>query len=81
LMAITGALGAIYVGDDVTDEDVFRLKRHDVLSVRVEQATDSAAEFFLDRPDDILALLQELTARLCAVHARNWMRDETTPVG
>jgi trehalose 6-phosphate phosphatase len=81
LMAITGARSAIYVGDDVTDEDVFRLRRQDLLSVRVEQAADSAAEFFLERPGDILALLQELTVRLQAADGRNWMRDATTPVG
>jgi trehalose 6-phosphate phosphatase len=81
LMAITGAQSAVYVGDDVTDEDVFRLTRQNLLSIRIEQATDSAAPFFLERPGDILALLQDLTARLQAADARNWMRGAATPVG
>lgn len=64
LIAITGARSAIYVGDDVTDEDVFCLRRPDLLSIRVEDAEASAAELFLPRPDDILSLLDELIRRL-----------------
>lgn len=55
---------AIYVGDDVTDEDVFRLRRPDILTVRMENAADSAAEFFLRQFQDIKHLLDELIVRL-----------------
>jgi trehalose 6-phosphate phosphatase len=55
---------AIYVGDDVTDEDVFRLQRPDVLTVRVEPGENSAAEFYVDRLTDVERLLDELIARL-----------------
>lgn len=64
LMAITGASGAVYVGDDVTDEDAFRLRRPDLLSVRIEALPDSAADFFLDRREDIALLLDDIAARL-----------------
>ena len=64
LLELTGAAAAIYVGDDVTDEDVFRLQRADILSVRVEASAHSAAPWYLPHPDDINALLDELIGRL-----------------
>lgn len=76
LMAASGAQRAIYVGDDVTDEDVFRMRRPNVLSVRIERHADSAASYFLAHPSDILQLLEELTARLRATRARNWVQAE-----
>ena len=76
LIAICGARHALYVGDDVTDEDVFRLQRRDLLSVRIEHAPQSAAQFFLPRPEDIVQLLTELTARLRAAGVVNWLQTE-----
>ena len=64
LMMLSGAATAIYVGDDVTDEDVFRLARPDLLSVRIGYATDSAAAFFLPHAEDIVRLLDDLICRL-----------------
>jgi trehalose 6-phosphate phosphatase len=60
LMRISGAARAIYVGDDVTDEDVFCLDRPDLLSIRVGDAPDSAAQFYLRRYNDITRLLEHL---------------------
>ena len=64
LMRQAGASTAIYVGDDVTDEDVFRLRRSDVLTVRIEPHPDTAAEFYLPAMPDIVQLLDELVRRL-----------------
>lgn len=64
LMQLCGAPSAIYVGDDVTDEDVFRLHRKDVLSVRVENAPDTAADFYLQELGDMSRLFEELIVRL-----------------
>lgn len=71
LMTLTGASSAIYVGDDITDEDVFGLRRPDMLSVRVEASDSSLADVYLPHPDDILILLDYLIKRLqqCAVKA------------
>ncbi|MGZ3240998.1 MAG: trehalose-phosphatase [Burkholderiaceae bacterium] len=64
LMSSYNYHSAIYVGDDDTDEDVFRLHRSDVLTVRIENAADSAADFFLRQRQDIKHLLDELIVRL-----------------
>lgn len=74
LMEISGAPDALYVGDDVTDEDVFRMRHPGILSIRIERHVGSAADFYLPRTDDVIQLLEELTARLRAEGARNWMR-------
>lgn len=64
LLRFSGAPGAVYVGDDVTDEYVFRLRRPDVLSVRVEYMEGSAAEFFVDGHEEVIPLIAELIRRL-----------------
>jgi trehalose 6-phosphate phosphatase len=76
LMQITGARNALYAGDDVTDEDVFRLRHSGILSIRVERHPDSAADFFLERQDHMARLLDALAARLRAAQARNWVQCE-----
>jgi len=64
LMAVTGAPGAIYVGDDITDEDVFQLRRKDILTVRIEPYPRSAAEFYLRDRREMSRLLDDLIQRL-----------------
>jgi trehalose 6-phosphate phosphatase len=72
LIRAIGATSAFYVGDDVTDEDVFRLRRNDVLSVRVEPEPGSAAPYFIEHRQEMPTLLQALIARLRELKARNW---------
>jgi trehalose 6-phosphate phosphatase len=51
----------LYVGDDVTDEDVFRYtKKPSWVGVRVERPNDSAASYFLCRQREIDTLLARL---------------------
>jgi trehalose 6-phosphate phosphatase len=77
LIGTSGARSAVYVGDDVTDEDVFRLRRPDVLSVRINSVVGSAAEFFLPDRLDIVKLLDDLIDRLRAAQAGNWMHAQS----
>ncbi|MBX3161360.1 MAG: trehalose-phosphatase [Deltaproteobacteria bacterium] len=52
---------AVYVGDDVTDEDVFELDRPDrIVALRVGEAATSAADFYLREQDEIDQLLARL---------------------
>ena len=64
LLRRSGAAAAIYVGDDSTDESVFRVRRAELLTVRVECAADSAAAFCIPSHADIGRLLDELIVRL-----------------
>lgn len=77
LMECAGARKAIYVGDDVTDEDVFRMQHPDVLSIRIEASPASSAELYVPDFAGILKLLAVLEDRLRARAAVNWLRDPT----
>lgn len=61
LKADEGAATVLFVGDDVTDEDVFALPPSDALvTVRVGEVPDSKAAFFLGAQHEIDALLRAL---------------------
>jgi trehalose 6-phosphate phosphatase len=60
LWRMAGVRGALYVGDDATDEDAFALRRAGLIAVRVGRSTGTAAAFHLARQreiDDLLELL------------------------
>jgi trehalose 6-phosphate phosphatase len=56
---------AVFVGDDVTDEDAFALPPEEVLSIRVGRAAGTRARFYLDAQEDVDRLIQGL------IEARN----------
>ncbi len=62
LRAKVGADRAIYVGDDVTDEDVFALDDPAVLGVRIGRTERSAAPFYLQQQSEIDELLERLSS-------------------
>lgn len=58
---------AVYLGDDVTDEEVFRMKHPDVLAVRVEDHPDSHADFYVSDQAEVAAAIDACLAALEAV--------------
>jgi trehalose 6-phosphate phosphatase len=53
----------IYVGDDVTDEEVFKRHRRDWLTIKVERDDTTGAEFYLNHRLDVVRLLDMLIAQ------------------
>ena len=51
---------ALYVRDDVTDEDVFALRDARILTVRIGKKKDSSARYFLKRQAEIAEVLRLL---------------------
>jgi trehalose 6-phosphate phosphatase len=64
LLADFGCERAIYVGDDVTDEDVFRLRLPGVLSVRVAPVGERTTDLYLAVQEEVGLLLRELTGMI-----------------
>lgn len=64
LLAMSGCSRAVYIGDDETDELVFRGAPDNWLTVRVGYAMDSAAHFFLQQQAEVGVLLERMASRL-----------------
>jgi trehalose 6-phosphate phosphatase len=60
LMKRSGARRALYVGDDVTDEDVFRLPSSKIFSIRVGRKLRSLAPFYIPAQRDVDTLLRAI---------------------
>jgi trehalose 6-phosphate phosphatase len=60
IMRHLGCRQALFVGDDETDEDVFRLRDDRIFGIRVETSPRSAARYFIRERGEIGALLDEI---------------------
>ena len=64
IMVLAGASRAVFVGDDDTDEDVFRMRNERILGIRVGNGLSSHAAFFLSNQKKISRLLDEMLGAL-----------------
>lgn len=55
-----GVSRAIFVGDDLTDEDVFQLKNCRILGIHIGKGDQTAADYYLEHQSEVLGLLQTL---------------------
>ncbi|MCE1226417.1 MAG: trehalose-phosphatase [Geobacteraceae bacterium] len=62
LMTQTGREQAIFVGDDVTDEDVFSLGSNSIFTIRVGKNDTSQADWFVAEQAEVLKLLKKICA-------------------
>jgi len=60
MMVHLGCRRAIFVGDDVTDEDVFSLQNPAILGIRVGRSEGSQASLYLEGQQEMLRLLREI---------------------
>ncbi|OGT96732.1 MAG: hypothetical protein A2X80_07570 [Geobacteraceae bacterium GWB2_52_12] len=68
IMQQAGFSKALFVGDDETDEDVFRLKNERIFGIRVGNEPSSAAAYCLSDQKKIVNLLDEITILFGALH-------------
>jgi trehalose 6-phosphate phosphatase len=64
LMRHAGSDRAVFIGDDVTDEDVFRLRNDFVFGIRVGNSAPSEADYCLSDQNQIGRLLTEIVRAL-----------------
>lgn len=64
LMRRTHCTHALFAGDDDTDEDVFRLNKRGLLTVRVGKKASSKAKFYVRNQAEVALLLKSLLDRL-----------------
>jgi len=69
-LELTDVQGAVYVGDDLTDESLFRMARPDWMMVRIGNDMNSAAGYYVQGSNDMSRLLEVLIGRGLA--ARNF---------
>lgn len=64
LLDLSGCSRGLYVGDDVTDEEVFRLDGDHLLTIRVGTRGSSQARYRLRKQSEVARLLEEINGRL-----------------
>lgn len=64
LFNVTAKPLIVYIGDDRTDEDAFRLLPREAFTIYVGNNCSSKAKYFLNHPDEVVSLLKKLNHSL-----------------
>lgn len=71
LMHREGYPKGMFVGDDATDEDVFRLTGENLFTVHIGNRRKSGAHYFLKDQREMLLLFRQINARLMHMNAKS----------
>jgi trehalose 6-phosphate phosphatase len=63
-MELFGLQRAIFIGDDVTDEEVFKLKNVDVFGIHIGRDDQTAAPYYLEQQSALPGLLNSMVGML-----------------
>jgi trehalose 6-phosphate phosphatase len=63
-MTMVGATRALYFGDDLTDEEVFKLGKVDLFGVHIGRETWTAASYYLDDQSEVEGVLKSMEEML-----------------
>lgn len=63
-MEMFGLKRAIFIGDDVTDEEVFKLGNADVFGIHIGTDGQTAAPYYLNEQSDLIGLLNSMVGML-----------------
>lgn len=63
-MEMFGLHRAIFIGDDVTDEEVFKLDNRNIFGIHIGQDSQTAAQYYLKKQSALLGLLNTIVGML-----------------
>jgi trehalose 6-phosphate phosphatase len=67
---------AIFVGDDVTDEEVFKLNNVDIFGIHIGKDDQTAAPYYLKKQSALLGLLNSMVGMLESHSDKNTLSIE-----
>jgi len=56
---------SFFIGDDVTDEDVFDLRQKNIFTVRVGRSSKTSAKYYIRSQSEVLRLLKIIDGEIC----------------
>jgi trehalose 6-phosphate phosphatase len=79
LMTHLGQSGLLFIGDDVTDEHVFGLRKGLAMGIRVGKHAESRAKFYLKHQGEIEDIIRFLIHRIDRTPESAWPDEQRAP--